>query len=268
MMHARLYLLTALILQSWGNGNAEIAAEEGVGLGEKRFLDIAYSASLFYNVDVNDALAATAVWAQSILREKTSDDLALNAFIVQDGSELIQAYRAGKADLIVTNPLEYLAISDSIVVQPVLLGASEAGPLDEFILLVNGSSNIGSLDMLQGKELIMEVAARGDLPTMWLDILLLMNGLPAAAEHMPAVRRVDKTGQAVLPVFFRQAEACVVTRRAFELMVELNPQLGKELVELYSSPGYSRTLVCLNPDLVADDRQLLEETLMALHEDP
>ena len=255
-------LASMLLLLAWG---VDTSMAEEVRGPSRPSIDIAYSASLFYNVDANDALAATSIWVKSILHEKMEDAIALSTFIVQDGSQLIQAYRAGKIDLLVTSPLEYLAVADSIDLQPVLVGASEVGPLDEFILLVHASAGIDNLQMLEGKRLIMEVAARGELPGMWLDILLAMNHLPPAEEYLRSVRRVDKTGQALLPVFFAQTDACIVTRRAFELMVELNPQIGEATAELYSSPGYCRSLLCLRPDIYQEHRGLLEESLLALH---
>jgi phosphonate transport system substrate-binding protein len=48
----------------------------------------------------------------------------------------------------------------------------------------------------------------------------------------------------VLPVFFRQTDACLVDRQGFDTMCELNPQLGKQLRTLASSPRLITMVFC------------------------
>ena len=45
-----------------------------------------------------------------------------------------------------------------------------------------------------------------------------------------------KVSRVVLPVFFGQADACLVSRRGFEAMCELNPQLATDLTAIATSP--------------------------------
>jgi phosphonate transport system substrate-binding protein len=75
------------------------------------------------------------------------------------------------------------------------------------------------------------------LAICWFDTLLLQKESAPAIEHVSRVTYFNKPSRAVLPVFFQQADACIVTRRHFETMSELNPQIGQQLWVLASSPG-------------------------------
>ena len=71
---------------------------------------------------------------------------------------------------------------------------------------------------------------------------------------------------AVLPVFFGQADACVVDASSFQVMCELNPQIGKILeVERHSQP-YLETVICIH-DRFERNRETLIEGLRGLHEE-
>jgi hypothetical protein len=69
----------------------------------------------------------------------------------------------------------------------------------------------------------------------------------------------------VLPVFFRQSDACVVTRSGFETMVELNPQLGRQLKILARSPEVVPAVFCFRADYAAGFKEDLFAGVRDLH---
>ena len=79
--------------------------------------------------------------------------------------------------------------------------------------------------------------SRMSLALAWLDIALFNDGCRPVAEFC-RVEQNKKLTKVVLPVFFRQNDACVVTRRGFKTMSELNPQVGQQLRVLASSPNW------------------------------
>ena len=54
---------------------------------------------------------------------------------------------------------------------------------------------------------------------------------------MARIKEAQKPSQALMPVFFRQADACVASRHYFEVNSELNPQIQRELMSISNSPG-------------------------------
>ena len=60
--------------------------------------------------------------------------------------------------------------------------------------------------------------------------------LPEAPGFFSSIVDKRKSSQAVLSVFFRQTDACIATSEAFDIMVALNPQVGRRLKVIASSP--------------------------------
>jgi hypothetical protein len=101
---------------------------------------------------------------------------------------------------------------------------------------------------------------------MWLDVVLMRSRLPPAQRYLQSVKAVDRPAQAVLPVFFGQSDACLVTRRASEDLVELDPQIGKQLVALATSPPFLPSLMCFRTAYREDSKSVTLESALSLHD--
>lgn len=82
------------------------------------------------------------------------------------------------------------------------------------------------------------------------------------------VKEVQKPSQGVLQVFFQQAEACIVNRNTFNIMTELNPQVGKEIMPVFASPGIPGGVVSLRVDLDQRNKKTITDTLTSMHTNP
>jgi phosphonate transport system substrate-binding protein len=115
---------------------------------------------------------------------------------------------------------------------------------------------------LRGKKLLVQDSAgTASNSFLWLDTLLLRQKLPIVARFFHTVKRVDKSSQAVLPVFFRQTDACLVPRWAFDTMVELNPQVGNDLKIFIVSPMLARGAFFMRKNLPPQKRVLVDVAL-------
>ena len=78
---------------------------------------------------------------------------------------------------------------------------------------------------------------------------------------------VPKPSSACLPVFFRKTDACVLDAENWDLLKEMNPQVGKKLRVIGTSPTFVEGLNCVqvNHKEFRDD---LLKALLELHADP
>jgi len=214
-----------------------------------------------------DAEVAVDLWMKHLI-EIWAEDYVQKTVFFDDLSELVEAVKAGEFDLVSISTLEYFEIRDQIEVTPSFLGNFGDSPTEEYIILTHGDSGITGLSQMRGKKLIIESKIRGKLSLLWLDTLLMKKGLPESEDFFARVDRRDKVSQVILPVFFQKADVCIVTRRAFDAMAELNPQTGQKLKILAASPGFLQIVSCMYNHSSEDIKARMRESYLRLSEEP
>jgi hypothetical protein len=196
---------------------------------------LAFSSSMFTEVNVDDARAAMKTWMLAVARErgipidpepKVYDSLEEMARTLLSG--LVEGF-AGTAE-------ECWRLSKEVKLDRMVVAINGDRTTEEYVLLVHRDSGIADVRELRGRRLLLLQNPRMSLATVWLDTLLIQKGLEPTARFSGGVTSVNKLSQVVLPVFFRKSDACLVTRRGFETMSELNPQVGKLLRVVAVSP--------------------------------
>lgn len=233
-------------------------------------LSVGFSSRIFFDANRDDARAITEVWVKTLIRElnETVEEPGAETAVFNDSSEMIRALRAGGVDLLILLPLEHLEIRKAVPLEPILTGVAGVDVAYKYILLVRRDMGIGDLHQLKERELVVDMATRGNIPQMWLDTVLMKNGLPDSQDLFGRITEVNKSRQAVLAVFLGRADICLVSRQAFETMVELNPQLRRELEILAESPDLTVGLVCARKAIYDKYKGLIQEGLVALNTKP
>jgi phosphonate transport system substrate-binding protein len=222
---------------------------------------------MFTDVNENDAKAAVKLWGQTVARERGIESDP-EPRILKDMAAIDQALRGSQVDAVGIMTHEYDALSKDIRMAPIFVTYNCGRMDDEYLLLVHRDSRIESVGDLQGRNVTFYENPRASLAPPWLDTLLVKNGLKRATEFFARVSRISKLPKAVLPVFFRQSDACVVTRSGFETMNELNPQVGKQLKIVASSPKLVSAVFCFRADYSPPFKNQLMAGLRDLHTTP
>lgn len=197
-----------------------------------RPLRLGLSESLIVGVNISDARAAMTVWLRNIA-EDTQLPVEMSPAVFDTSAEILRRVRNGQVDAVAMNALEYKEVAPHLDASEV---AVKADPAElQFVIAVKGGSMRQLADLRNGR-LIMQQANFTFLASAWLDTLL-SEQIPGAPESffrsiIPAL----KPAQVILPVFFGQAEAGITTNKSFQLMCELNPQLGRQIKLLAVSP--------------------------------
>jgi phosphonate transport system substrate-binding protein len=157
-------------------------------------------------------------------------------------AQLRQRIRSRQADAFSLNILEFVAIA-GFADRELVVEQNDLPDGQDYLLLVHQSSGIQNLADLRGRSLVLYRNRKMCLDRVWLETLLASAHLGPSETFLGRVENNTKLSRVVLPVFFRQADACLVTRGGYNTMCDLNPQLSKQLRPLAVSPKLLTTFL-------------------------
>ncbi len=231
-------------------------------------LRFAYSSKFINDVSIGDAQVAIELWTRELIRN-TALKMKPKPLIYDHLQSIVKALNNKEVDIIALTPMDYLKIRDKVPLEPALLGSRRnAIDGDELVLLVRRDQGIRDINQLKGKRLMVYPGPIADSAYLWLNNILAQRNLPDHERFFGSGKEVNKPSRAVLPVFFRQADACLVIRGAFETMVELNPQIGKELMVLSNSDKLLYAVLCFHKYLNAEVKKSIMKRAFSLHTTP
>ncbi len=213
--------------------------------GSDEPLRIFFSKRVMLDLRDNDARAAVKAWTQMVFNQ--NDIHAEARTSIGSLAEVIAGFQNDTIDGASLPTDEFIALSEKVSTGFLYFPLNGTDPFEEYLLLVHSGSGITNLAGLRGHNLTVLRHHRMNLADIWLDTTLAKEGLPLKETYFETVRIETKGANVVLPVFFRKADACLITRRGFELMTELNPQVGNKLRVLLASPKLVPTMFCFNP---------------------
>ena len=132
---------------------------------------------------------------------------------------------------------EWFAVRRSMAADNLLAVVQSGTVTEKYIILVHRESGYNRVQDLKGKNLIVLDNTRASLAWPWLSDFLEKQSL-AAKDFFSTLKFEKKLNKAVLPVFFKQTDACLVTQKGFETMSELNPQISQQLKIVGESEFY------------------------------
>ncbi len=221
---------------------------------------VVLSARSFTGVNHNDVLAAIKTWAKVILKQR-GVTVEVKTSISNSPEELAEALRSGQADAVSMPTDEFLRINAKP--EFIFLTSRKNSFTEQYVILVHRNSGIADVGDLRGRKLLLYNNPRMSLASAWVAALM---GSPKT--EAVGMTRIDNASRTVLPVFFHQADACVITSGVFETACELNPQLQKELRVLATSPELVTSVFFFRPGYSSYGKNELETAMLTLHDSP
>jgi phosphonate transport system substrate-binding protein len=202
---------------------------------------VAFQRTMFLNSDYNDAKAAIIVYVQK-LQDQLLKGFSMKPVYFEDTEDLLNNYSKENLGVITLSSVDFLTYKTRLSLYPILVNSGKIDPLETYLILTRNNENINGIEALADKKIGMQPKGNDPIPVMWLDVLL--ESVKRVKTNKLFTKIVtDKTeSQLILSLFFGQLDACLVTKTAFETMVEINPQIGRQLKILNSSPGYIRAV--------------------------
>jgi len=230
-----------------------------------RVIRIGYAAGILSHVDSRDARVAIELWTNQLI-----GDLGLTvkttACSFPGLVSLVVAINNNDIDLVMISGLDFLRIRYQVALEPFLVGATEGGLSKQYILLCHRDVQSTDLTVFKNKRLAIHVLNKGDdLPRLCLETLFMKNGIASVADFFKEITETPTASRAILSVFFKQSDLCLVEQNAFQTATELNPQLAHELKILYQSPEFLGSLVCFRESYDEEMKKLIRDRSVLIH---
>lgn len=227
-------------------------------------LNVSFTKSLFTQVNENDAKASMKAWGQAVAKER-SIAVDPRPKTWNDVGELRSALQRQEVDLLGLTVTAYAALGEVFEPGNIFFASDGKGTTERYVLLVHSDGPVTNLAGLRNRTLNIHTDPRLCLATFWLDTILAQAGGAAHQEYLGEVIQSSKLSAVVLPVFFKQKDACLVTEAAFRTMAELNPQLSRKLVPLAVSEEFVTMLFVFRKDYAPPFLSQLVQALRELH---
>jgi phosphonate transport system substrate-binding protein len=162
---------------------------------------------------------------------------------------------------------EYLLLKDRTNYVPLFVPQRGGHPQEQVVLLVRRDSNVGKIHDLKGGSVAAPKMPGEALGRMWFEVLLARNGLEESSQFLSGIESFRNASRAILSVFFRKMDACIVPRLDFETAAELNPQVAKQLQVIETSLPLTVSVICVRKGSWLGKEDLLS-AMKELHTNP
>jgi len=227
-------------------------------------LRFAISESVIAEVNLNDARAAMQLW---IKRMTSGLNVVMAPKLLNTTQDIHERTRKGLVDAVALNIIEFRPISEWLDTTQVVTSAGAAG-MEQYVILVKQNSGIHEVKDLKGCRLTMLKTPQMCVAPAWVSTLLEDRHHGKAEQFFGPIIPDGKVSRVVLPVFFGQANACLTSKRGFDMMSELNPQVGRELRVVASSPAMVVNFYIFRKNYQNENREKFIKALLELRASP
>jgi phosphonate transport system substrate-binding protein len=248
-------------------GATSATAPRAPGAEAERSFKFALTTNMFTEVNESDARAALKVWIMTVAKER---GFPVNPeLIVYKGADAaLRSVETDRIDAYGASLEEYSLLREHIAFDQIVVATHNGSFHDSYVVLVREDSDWTKLADLRGRDLLVLQNPRMSMAFVWLDTVLLENGLGRASSFFGRIEHQNKPSRVALPVFFHKAAVCLMTSKSFAAMQELNPQLGKQLHVLARSPELMSSVFAFRADFRSPYREQMFQEMQRLPESP
>ena len=200
------------------------------------------SSSLFQNMKSQDVEAATKMLASELNKES---DLNIK-YKIEICNKLNEIKEKTKEPFVIlyVSPIEFLQVRKDRNLDPIYISEINKSFGDIYHLITNKRGNKKTLKDFKNGIINILANSENQVPTLWLDKLLMLNKLPLSGKFFKKVTIDNKSNNIVLPVFFNKIDATIVTKASFDRLCELNPKIREEIEIVEKSKPMIKAIFC------------------------
>ena len=230
-------------------------------------LSAGFTVKAFHDVDLEDAKRSLRIWAESVVKARVPD-AQVELLVFNTLAEVVTAVKAKKVDMVGSSASEFMQIRAAVSLEPAMVAEVGGSVYMDAVLLARQDIVPAGISGLKGLRLQVVRDAWGTDHSIWLETQLLRLGHRTTQEFFSSTRQAQTSSQAILAVFFGNADVCLVSKVAFRLASELNPQVGTRLGIVASSSKLVGAVVSFRSDVDHAQRDNVIDIMMHAHETP
>ncbi len=144
---------------------------------------------------------------------------------------------SGVPSIFQISSIEYVENEKLFNSRPYVVGVTGPKALEEFVLLVRKESGIKSLSELKNKKVASIGGISGLVAKMWLETKVQSISNQSSIEYFENIKLQESPSKAMLSLFFKNSDACVINDYSFNILCEMNPQMKKQIIVIDQSEG-------------------------------
>lgn len=233
---------------------------------QDRDYKLIFSSNLLQNMKIEDAIATTKILAKKI-QQKMELKEEIEIVVAGDLNDIINEIKK-PYDFILATGVETELLKRKHNIEPVLVNETDGTYGFEYLLVVNKNKNFNSLSLLKNLKIAILSKSEYHTAPIWLDKLLRDEKLPAKEKYFSEIKYDYKANNVLLPVFFNKIEAAVISKSAYDLLCELNPQIKKQIQILMQSENLIFGVISFDGrSKDAKRKEFMLDVLKTLHEE-
>ncbi len=214
----------------------------------KTIYTAAFYKNPFDDVNPNDAVTAYNVWIKELMKN-VDLNFIINVKLYDSFEELTKKFEKDKIALSILSTVDYLTYSNRANFRPMFSPLMDNNPGSKYIIITSRDKQFNTISDLKNSSIGITTSYLHKAAALWLESLLFDNNLPNKDAFFSRIIESTKDSKIVLDVFFGKLDACLVSESAFELMIDLNPQMKSKLKIIGQSPLFMNVILCFTNNL-------------------
>ncbi|MDY7036941.1 MAG: PhnD/SsuA/transferrin family substrate-binding protein [Thermodesulfobacteriota bacterium] len=220
---------------------------------------IGFSARSLKSVDIRDARAAIDLYVKELGREK---GVTAEGYIYEDINVIMDKIKSREIDMATISTIDYYNLRGKLDEELAYAGIRGEKMGHRYLILLRKKGHCDKIVDLKGMKFAI---TEDEMARIYLDTLIFKDTGTWTNAFFSSIIKKKNFSQAVLSVFFKKADACVAADTVFETMKELNPQVGRQIKTLVSSPHIIDTVALFKKDVDDDYKKRISRTAINLH---
>jgi phosphonate transport system substrate-binding protein len=201
-----------------------------------------YSPSITENASLSDLEISMNFWAKDFMTEEARkigiEITESRAALFDNMQDMHAAFQQGELDMVVGPPLMLSRFFKSDELQDGFTALVSENRPESLLFIARSDKALHSIEAFKGKHIAL--IDNDELATMFLDSLFLKHVRQPVQGFVGQIDKQQKASRIVLDVYFNKVDGGVVYRSAFDVMVDLNPDIANKIDIVDQYPIKSR----------------------------